>query len=340
MPIQYGGIVAEHEAVRTSAGVFDVSHLGRCWIEGPNAGAALRSITTYNVLRMPPGTAHYSLYCNEAGGIDDDIFIYRLAAERWLVVHNAANAEEDFARVAAAAGSGARERTAETVMLAVQGPAAVSALARILGFDIAALHEHHCADIAWGGGSVLLARTGYTGEDGGECVAEPEVAGKLWDELVGSGVRPAGLGARDTLRLEAALPLHGHDIDATTHPFEAGLGWAVTLGDDAPFTGRKALSRLKSQPLSRRLGHLVATERAVLRAGYVVKNGPGGAVVATLTSGGFGPTVRNGIGMAYLPTELAVPGTALAVEIRGRDIPVDVVPRPFYKRSTGAHEIP
>ena len=333
MPIQYEGIIAEHEAVRMAAGVFDVSHLGRCWIEGPGAGEQLRSITTYNVLRMKPGTAHYSLYCNEEGGIDDDVFVYRLADGRWLVVHNAANAEADFARVAGAAGSTAIERTAETVMLAVQGPKALDALGRVLGPDIATFAEHQCGEIAWRGGAVLLARTGYTGEDGAECIATPEVAGAFLDELIAAGVAPVGLGARDTLRLEAALPLHGHDIDATTNPFEAGLGWAVSLNDEAPFTGREALARLKAEPLTRKLGHLAATERAVLRAGYPVTAPGGGEALAILTSGAFGPTVRKGIGMAYFPPDLCVPGTALAVEIRGKPVPVEVVPRPFYKRS-------
>jgi aminomethyltransferase len=334
MPIQYAGIIAEHEAVRTAAGVFDVSHLGRCWIEGPGADEQLRSITTYNVLRMKPGTAHYSLYCNDDGGIDDDVFIYRLVDERWLVVHNAANAETDFARVQAVAGGSAIERTAETVMLAVQGPKARDALGRVLGPEVAGFAEHGCGEIAWHGGAVLLARTGYTGEDGAECIATPELAGALWDELVAAGVAPVGLGARDTLRLEAALPLHGHDIDATTNPFEAGLGWAVSLNDGALFSGREALARLKAEPLTRKLGYLSATERAVLRAGYAVTAAGGGAAVATLTSGAFGPTVRKGIGMAYLPPDLCVPGTALAVEIRGKPVPVEVVPRPFYKRSS------
>ncbi len=334
MPIQYQGIIAEHEAVRTGAGVFDVSHLGRCWLEGPEAGEQLRSITTYNILRMKPGSAHYSLYCNAGGGIDDDVFVYRLLDGSWLVVHNAANADADFARVVAVAGSGAIERTAYTVMLAVQGPEALAALARVLGPGVAAFAEHQCGEIGWRGGSVLMARTGYTGEDGAECIATPELAGALWDELVAAGVAPVGLGARDTLRLEAALPLHGHDIDTTTNPFEAGLGWAVSLADDAAFTGRAALARLKAGPLTRKLGHLAATERAVLRAGYSVTAPGGNGPIATLTSGAFGPTVRKGIGMAYLPPDLCLPGTPLAVEIRGKPVPVEVVPRPFYRRSS------
>jgi aminomethyltransferase len=334
MPLQYEGIVAEHNAVRTHAGVFDVSHLGRCWLTGPQAGEQLRSITTYNVLRIDPGAAHYSLYCNESGGIDDDIFIYRVEPERWLIVHNAANAEADFARVLAAAGNAAGDVTGDTVMLAVQGPEALAILGRVLHPEVLSMAEHDCRERPWRGGSVLVARTGYTGEDGAECIAAPSLAGALWDDLMAAGVQPVGLGARDTLRLEAALPLHGHDIDATTNPYEAGLGWAVSLRDGAAFTGRDALVRLKDQPLERKLAHLVAKERAVLRAGYPVLDPQSGSTLASLTSGAFGPTVAKGIGMAYLPPGRAEPGTPLAVEIRGKQVPVEVVRRPFYKRSS------
>lgn len=332
MPLQYQGIVKEHEAVRARAGVFDVSHLGRCFVTGPGSGQLLRSVTTYDVLSMAPGTAHYSLYCNHDGGIDDDVFVYRLGIDEWLVAHNAANADSDYRRVAAVLGDGAAERTDETVMLAVQGPEALAMLARIVNSAVLSMAEHECRSFPWRGGSVLVARTGYTGEDGGECIIESSFAGALWDELLGAGAQPAGLGARDTLRLEAALPLHGHDIDASTSPYEAGLGWAVSLKDGADFTGRAALIRLKAQPPERRLTCLATLERSVLRTGYAVRLADG-LPVATLTSGAFSPTVRRGIGMAYLAPTLTVPGTRLSVEIRGSPVPAEVVPRPFYKRS-------
>jgi len=334
MPLQYEGIIAEHEAVRTSAGVFDVSHLGRCWLTGTNAAALLRSVTTFNVARMPPGTAHYSLYCNANGGIDDDVFVYHVSLEHWLIVHNAANAEADFRRVAAVAGDAVTEVTATTVMVAVQGPSATGLLSAILGFDVASMAERECREAKWHGGIVLLARTGYTGEDGAECIVDSgQAGGALWDALVAAGARPAGLGARDTLRLEAALPLHGHDIDPSTNPYEAGLGWTVSLGDGMPFPGREALLHLKGEAPARRLAHLSTMERAVPRAGYGVIEPATGTVVGTLTSGAFGPTVRRGIGMAYLPPDLCVPGTSLAIQIRERAVPVEVVPRPFYHRS-------
>ncbi len=338
MPLQYEGIVSEHQAVRERAGVFDVSHLARAWVEGPRAAELLRSVTTFDVTALPVGTAHYSLYCNETGGIDDDVFIYRLPGERWLVIHNAANAAEDFERLRAVAGDGASDVTSETVMLAVQGPAAVELLGGVLGEGFAALKPRDCAELDWRGTPLLVARTGYTGEDGGECVVGAEQAAALWDAFLAAEATPAGLGARDTLRLEAALPLHGADIDATTHPYEAGLGFAVSLDDGAPFTGRDALIAAKDRPRTRRLAHVVAQERGVLRAGFEIRERGGEAPVSRLTSGAFSPSLRLGIGMAYLPVRLAKPGVELDVDVRGRALPVEVVRRPFYRKPKESQE--
>ena len=335
MPLQYEGIVAEHRAVRERAGVFDVSHLARAWVEGSEAADLLRSVTTFDVTSLPEGKAHYSLYCNEAGGIEDDVFIYHLPAERWLVIHNAANADADFERLRAVAGDAASERTAETVMLAVQGPDAVGLLASVLGEGFAALEPRDCAELNWQGAPLLVARTGYTGEDGGECIVPADRAESLWDALIAGGAAPAGLGARDSLRLEAALPLHGNDIDATTNPYEAGLGFAVSLDDGAPFTGREALVAAKAQPRSRRLAHLAARGRGVPRTGYEVRKPGGDDAFAVLTSGGHSPSLKIGIGMAYLPAELAKAGTMLEVDVRGRALPVEVVRRPFYRKPKG-----
>lgn len=333
MPLQYQGVVAEHHAVREGVGVFDVSHMGRARVQGSGAARLLRSVTTFDVTGLAPGRAHYSLYCNESGGIDDDVFIYRLSADRWLVVHNAANADQDFDRLHAALGGSASEITAETAMFAVQGPSAMSLLTGILGDNIQALPPRSCAELDWDGRPVLFARTGYTGEGGGECVIEADHAGALWDALVDGGATPTGLGARDTLRLEAALPLHGNDIDAATDPYEAGLGFAVSLEDGASFTGREALVKASARPRARRLAHLAARGRGVLRAGYAVHDPGGGEPVAHLTSGGFSPSLRIGIGMAFLPVELAIPGTVFEVDVRGRKLPVELVRRPFYRKS-------
>ena len=332
MPLQYEGIVAEHHAVRERAGVFDVSHLARAWVEGPEAAGLLRSVTTFDVTSLPVGKAHYSLYCTGDGGIADDIFIYHLPGDRWLVIHNAANADADFERLREVAGDAASEVTPETVMLAVQGPEAVALLSGVLGEAFAGLEQRDCAELDWRGTPVLVARTGYTGEDGGECIVGADHAAALWDAFIEGGATPAGLGARDTLRLEAALPLHGNDIDKSTHPYEAGLGFAVTLDDGAPFTGREALAEAKAQPRTRRLAHVVAKERGVLRAHYAVREPGVEEPVSHLTSGAFSPSLRLGIGMAYLPVRLAKPGVALEVDVRGRALPVEVVRRPFYRK--------
>ncbi len=333
MPLQYQGTVGEHRAVREGVGVFDVSHLGRVWVQGPQAAPTLRSVTTFDVTTVPVGKAHYSLYCNESGGIEDDVFVYHLADDRWLVVHNASNAEPDFERVRAVAGDNASEVTGDTVMLAVQGPDAIALLAGTLGEFIADLGPRACTEVHWRGAPVLFARTGYTGEDGGECVVGTEHAGALWDALVAGGATPCGLGARDTLRLEAALPLYGNDIDRETHPYEAGLGFAVSLDDGAPFTGRAALKEARSSPRTRRLAHLAARARGVLRPGYAVHAEDEADPVARLTSGTFSPSLRLGIGMAYLPRQYADPGVMLEVDVRGRALPVEVVRRPFYRKS-------
>ncbi|MGE0226999.1 MAG: glycine cleavage system aminomethyltransferase GcvT [Dehalococcoidia bacterium] len=332
MPLQYRGIVAEHEAVRSGAGVFDVSHLGRVWLRGHEAGARLRSLTTFDVTGLEAGQAHYSLYCNEAGGIEDDIFVYRVEALRWLVAHNAANAAADLGRVRGAlGGAAAEEATGATVMLAVQGPRAPEVLTALAGEAYASLRTHECVEAPWRGASLLVARTGYTGEDGGEVVAPVDVAEALWDACLDLGATPAGLGARDTLRLEAALPLHGSDIDATTNPYEAGLGFAVSLDDGAPFIGRDVLARLATGTRERRLACIRADERgAVFRHGAAVLDAEG-RMLSELTSGAYSPSLRVSIGMAYLPAALATPGTRLAVDVRGQPVAAEVVRRPFYR---------
>ena len=333
MPLQYQGTVSEHHAVRERAGVFDVSHLGRAWVQGPQAAAMLRSVTTFDVTSIPVGHAYYSLYCNQSGGIDDDVIVYHLPHNRWLVVHNASNAVPDYERLRAVAGECASEITSETVMLAVQGPDAIALLGRILGEALSTIGKRQCAELDWRGTTVLFTRTGYTGEDGGECIISADRATDLWDALIEGGATPAGLGARDTLRLEAALPLYGNDIDETTNPYEAGLGFAVSLDDQASFTGRAALAEIKKRPITRKLAHLKALERGVIRAGFSVYSPGNPEPVARLTSGSFSPSLKIGIGMAYLPVELADGGVILEVDVRGRAIPVEVVRRPFYRKS-------
>ena len=256
--------------------------------------------------------------------------VYRLVADRWLVVHNAANAAAGLERLESAAPHLARDINSETVMLAVQGPKALALGGAFFGKVVAELARHDCASLTWQGDELLIARTGYTGEDGIELVAPRELAGRLWEGLIQVGLLPVGIGARDTLRLEAALPLHGSDIGPSTNPFEARLGWAVTLEDERPFKGREALAALAAAPPDRRLTCVESEARAVFRRGQTVIDAPG-ATVGSLTSGAFSPTLRLGIGMAYLPPNLATPGLNVSVVIRDRAVPARVIRRPFYK---------
>ncbi|MEX2159077.1 MAG: glycine cleavage system aminomethyltransferase GcvT [Dehalococcoidia bacterium] len=334
MPVQYAGIVEEHNAVRQRAGVFDVSHMGRLYVTGRDAGRLLRRAHTYKIDEIAEGEAHYALLCDENGGILDDVFIYRLEAERFLVVNNAANAEVGRERITLFREDGMDaqidDRQAETVMLAVQGPDAPEIVSRVVGTDLRdGLPRRRCMEIDFEGEPLFASRTGYTGEDGFELVAPVRTARVLLQGLVAAGVAPAGLGARDTLRLEAALPLYGNDIDATTNPFEAGLGFAVIFDDDADFSGRDALAQAKEGGLSRKLSCLRAEGRGIMRSHYVILHG--GDEVATVASGGFSPTLNVSIGMAYLPVDLAREGTELQVDARGKPLPVHVVKRPFYR---------
>jgi aminomethyltransferase len=342
MPIQYRGIVDEHHAVRRRAGVFDVSHMGRLFVAGADAPKLLRRAVTYDVAALPEGRGHYTLLCNDDGGILDDPYVYRLDPERFLVVGNATNAERDRDRIASFVEPGTDvellDRQAETVMLAVQGPAAGGYLARVLGPEAPAMDKRACTELPFLGYKLFVSRTGYTGEDGFEIVTSVEAGRALWRQLLAEGVEPCGLGARDTLRLEAALPLWGQDIDETTNPYEAGLGWVVTLGGDA-FAGRDALARIKQARISeagvaRKLACLRATDRGVIRHGYAVLHE--GAPVATTTSGGHSPTLGDSIAMAYLPRDLAREGTQLHVEVRGRTLAAVVVKRPFVRGGTSA----
>lgn len=335
MPIQYpAGIVEEHNAVRQHSGVFDVSHMNRTWLTGPDAGNVLRRALTYNVNKMQPGQGHYTLLCNEDGGLLDDPYVYRLGTERWLFVGNASNADRDVEALREHVEDGdnvvIEDVQRETVMLALQGPEAVAAFQRVVWSGAGeAVGKRACSEIDWEGGRLFVSRTGYTGEDGFELATDNERGQRLWSLLLEAGVAPVGLGARDTLRLEACLALYGNDIDETTDPFEAGLGWVVSL-EDADFTGKTALQGLKELEPQRRLVPLKALDRGVLRPHYAVMHE--GSQVALLASGGHSPTLNVSIAMAYLPTELSEAGTRLEVDVRGRSIAVEVVKRPFYRR--------
>ena len=333
MPVQYAGIIEEHKTVREQAGVFDVSHMGRFYVSGADAGASIRRAVTYKVDQLSVGEAHYALLCNEDGGVLDDLFVYRLGEDRFLVVNNAANVEVGRERIEAALGSQAslEDQQANTVMLALQGPAARPLLAGVLdSHDVLTLRARRCGEFNYEGVTLFAARTGYTGEDGFELVLPNEAGARLLQALVDGGVAPCGLGARDTLRLEAALPLYGNDLDTNTNPWEAGLGFAVTLDDGAEFPGRAALAASREAGLDRKLSCLQATGRGIMRAGCEILHG--GQTRASMSSGGFSPMLGVSIGMAYLPIGLADAGTEVEVDVRGKPVPATVVPRPFYRR--------
>ncbi len=336
MPLQYTGIVEETRAVRTRAGVFDVSHMGRLFLTGAHTADLLRRVLTFNVKALPPGEGHYTLMCNEAGGILDDPYAFRLGPERWMVIPNAATNERDIAWIREHIRPGwdvhLEDRQQTTVMLALQGPGARHAFAAVLSRAIEErLGRRQITEIAVAGHKATVSRTGYTGEDGFEFVTAVEAGRLLWDALLAAGVVPCGLGARDTLRLEAALALYGQDITTETNPYEAGLGWLVSLDDGEDFIGRTALVELR-QRVTRRLVCFVAEER-----GGLFRHGQQllfeGEPVGTVTSGGYSPTLGTTIGMGYLPVHLARPDTRISVQVRDRLVPARVVRRPFVKGS-------
>lgn len=334
MPIQYSGIVEEHNAVRERAGIFDVSHMGRYEIHGPDAARFLRYLNTWHVTELQPCEGHYSAVCREDGGILDDVYVFCLAPDRYLLVVNAANARKISAWMTPLIerfDCTIVDRHASTVMVAVQGPDALERCAGIIGEEFArAVRPHRCAETVWNGETLFASRTGYTGEDGLELIVEATAGPALWRALLDSGVTPCGLGARDTLRLEAALLLYGNDMDQATNPFEVGLGWVVSLDDGEDFVGRGALLRLKDVENKRELVCLQASGRGIMRAECPILES--GREVGKVTSGGYSPTLATSIGMGFVPRPLAEPGTELDVEVRGKPLPVRVVPRPFYKR--------
>ncbi len=332
MPVQYEGVVKEHEAVRQRAGVFDVSHMGELWLRGPRALEVATSLVTNAVQALEVGRAKYTVAVNERGTILDDLIVYRTGDEEVLIVCNASNRDKIAAHVGAACKGKCdfADESDDTALIALQGPKAVE-IARAAGASEAmlALKPFSLRRDEVAGVSVLAARTGYTGEDGFELFCANADAPRLWQRLVELGAAPAGLGARDTLRLEAALSLYGNDIDETTNPYEAGLGWVVKLDHD--FLGREALERIKREGNARKLVGLEMTGRGIARHGYPIVDAAG-AKVGEVTSGSPGPTIGKNVGLGYVPIALSEPGTKIGVEIRGKVVDAVVVNTPFYKR--------
>jgi aminomethyltransferase len=336
MPVQYAGIVEEHRTVRASVGLFDVSHMGEFEVDGPQALTAVQSLTTNDVSALDIGQVQYSALCYPDGGIVDDLTVYRLGAERYMLTVNAGNIDKDWAWVTTHTG-GARWRnvSADTGLIAVQGPKAEALVGSLADRDVTDIGYYRFLHGVVGGVRTLISRTGYTGEDGFELYVSAADTPRLWAALLeggrSHGVAPIGLGARDTLRLEMRYALYGNDIDATTNPLEAGLGWIVKPAK-GNFIGRDAIEKVRAAGVTRRLVGLEMAERAVARHGYPVVHG--GASIGTVTSGSYGPSVDRYIALAYVAAAQSAVGTEVGVEIRGQAKPARVVKTPFHQSRT------
>ena len=337
LPIRFAGTIEEHEAVRSSVGMFDVSHLGTVFVEGPEATQVIGAAFTNDPGKLADGGAQYTLCCDEDGGVIDDLIVYRLREDAWLTVPNAANATEVVATLEAAArdrDASIRDESLDWAVIAVQGPDSLALVDRVLGSlgtagsPAGSTASFEVAPIDVDGARGWLARTGYTGEPGVEMVVPGAVATTLWDALLAAEVVPCGLGARDTLRLEAGLPLHGNDLSRDVTPFEARLGWAVKLDRDA-FQGSQALARAKEEGPARRLWGLEVHGRRPAREGNAVTLD--GRQVGQVTSGTVSPTLGRPIALAYLDAELG-PESHVTVDIRGNLTDAEVVRPPFLRR--------
>jgi aminomethyltransferase len=341
MPVSYtAGTIKEHKAVRAAVGLFDVSHMGEAYLRGPRAREVVARLTTNAVESAPVGKAVYTLLCYPHGGIVDDCIFYKRADDDFMVIFNAGNLDKDLAWFREHAGPGCDvvDVSAQTALIAVQGPKAVAMLDELSSGTLSGVPTFAFTDATVAGVSCIAARTGYTGEDGFELACANAEATRLWSALVEAaaplGGLPIGLGARDSLRLEARLPLYGNDIDDAHTPLEAGLGWAVKL-DKGEFIGAATLREQKAQGVTRQLvGFKIdETARAIARHGYpVVDRDAGGAQIGTVTSGGPGIVVGGSIGLAYVPVAKAAAGTQLTIDCRGKDATATVVSGKFYKR--------
>ncbi|CAI6075783.1 glycine cleavage system aminomethyltransferase GcvT [Cohnella sp. JJ-181] len=337
LPVQFAGIQREHEAVRTRAGLFDVSHMGEFMVSGPFAEAFLQRITTNDVSKLADGQAQYTLMCDASGGVVDDLLVYRLTAGMYMTVVNASNIAKDYdwMREHLLDDTVVADVSGETALLALQGPSVAAILDAAAGTALAGRLApfHFLADVPLGGASCLVSRTGYTGEDGFELYAPAAQAPALWRLLLEAGapfgLEPAGLGARDTLRFEARLPLYGQELSAGITPLEAGLGYFVKL-DKGDFIGRDALLAQKSAGVPRKLVGIETLDRGIPRHGYAVYDGD--RQIGKVTSGTQSPTLKRSLGLALVEADYAKPDTAFDLDIRGKRVRAKVVPTPFYKR--------
>ncbi|HET7771853.1 MAG TPA: glycine cleavage system aminomethyltransferase GcvT [Chloroflexota bacterium] len=344
MPVQYpSGVLAEHHAVRERAGLFDIGHMGQVGVEGPDALEFIQWVSTHDAARLGIGAAQYSLLCDEEGGVIDDIIVYRLGETRYVIIVNAGNTDVDWAwlrRQHEQPGRGVSPQRVSltrlsppSTLLALQGPRAVSILAQLTDADVTGLANYHVLEGTVAGVPAMIARTGYTGERGFEISFDQAHAPPVWDAILSAGreagLIPCGLGARDTLRLEAGMALYGHELTRDVNPYEAGLD-RVVRHEKGEFVGAVALQRIRDAGPRRKLVGIELTAPGVLRAEYPILID--GAPVGALTSGGPSPTLKKSIGMGYVPADRAAEGSPVQVEIRGRPHDAKIVPLPFYRR--------
>lgn len=339
MPIQYSGVVDEYQTVRTKVGLFDVSHMGRIWISGPGAASFLQRVTTNDVATLAVSQAHYAMVCNEQGGIKDDIFVYRLAADEYMLCVNASNREKIFTWLQAHHTSKDQcrldDRSGSVSQIAVQGPQSRELLTSLGAMAVDQLRMHHSCQGILGGLTCLIARTGYSGELGFELYIDAKAVGHLWELLIDKGqahgLKPAGLGARDLLRLEMGYLLYGNDINEDITPIEAGADWTVKF-QKGDFVGRDRLLAQQQAGATKRFIAFELVEKAVPRHGFRILDATTGRPLGEVTSGNFSPLLQKGIGLGYVPASHAIPGSALAIEIRGKTVPALVVNPPFYRK--------
>jgi aminomethyltransferase len=338
MPIQYSGILQEHHAVRTAVGLFDVSHMGEIEIEGPDATTQVDFVSTNNAAKLKTGQGHYSALLYEHGGFVDDILVHKVSDTHFFLCVNASNQEKDFEHIRAynrfdAEVEFASDRYAQ---LAIQGPKARATLQKLTQTDLSGIKYYWFTDGLVDGVAARIAHTGYTGEDGFEVYISPDSAAKVWEAILSAGeefgIKPCGLGARNTLRLEAKMALYGHELTPSINPFEADLAWIVKM-DKGEFTGRRALETALEQGVTRKLVGFEMIGRGIARDGYEISID--GVPAGWVTSGGPSPTLNKNIGLSYLPVEKAVPGVAIQVLIRDTPVEAVTVATPFYKRAKG-----
>ena len=337
MPIEYSGIIDEHNTVCQGVGVFDVSHMGEFWVKGPQALAFLQQVTSNDVAALEPGRAQYSCFPNEEGGIVDDLLVYQYEPEKYLLVVNASNIEKDWNWCVShnSVGAELENSSDRTAQLAIQGPLAIKVLQKLTPIDLSTIPYYHFTHGEFAGEKdVIISNTGYTGAGGFEIYFYPEAAMKIWDAIFEAGaeygIKPIGLGARDTLRLEMGFCLYGNDLDDHTSPIEAGLGWITKFVEGKNFTNRAALEQQKKEGVSRKLVGFEMIDRGIPRHGYNLLDAEG-AVIGHVTSGTMSPTRKIGIGMGYVQKEFSKVGTEIYLDNRGRKLKAVIVKPPFRK---------